>query len=116
VSGQAGKFALACGGVVAMAFASEWLAHRRRAVHRAGPTAQGGCGCGGAGCGCGPPAGQGEQGSADQAWRWRAVLALLYGAQVTLGYFLMLAAMTYQVGLGVAEFFLKNCALSADIS
>jgi hypothetical protein len=35
-------------------------------------------------------------------------LALLYGAQVTLGYFLMLAAMTYQVGLGVAEFFFSK--------
>ena len=67
---QAAKFTIACIGLFLAAFASEWVGYLRRLVFRA-----------------------------DSSWPQgrRFWMVLLYAVQVTSGYFLMLAAMTYQV-------------------
>lgn len=68
---QATKFTLACIGLFMAAFTSEWVGYRRRLVFRADNSGQ---------------------------QNRRFWMVLLYAVQVTSGYFLMLAAMTYQVG------------------
>ena len=67
---QATKFTLACIGLFLAAFTSEWVGYRRRLVFRADSSRQ---------------------------QNRRFWMVLLYAVQVTSGYFLMRAAMTYQV-------------------